>query len=736
MGTLFGLRLGTKPVGVVARKPVNIGTWKLTVRPTGGAPVDLFFFRGLPSQLASFELEDPFGPSTMSFTVPGITIFDRLGQGDLKWVEADADVDLVYIGSKPAGYPFGDFAWEGFISTWDWNDGGLTVSCQGAMHQVDLEKAKPLFPSRPLPYEVAIAHCFAARPYLRTTVLHTEFPTWWKKLYAAPRKGTPSYMIPTGISAGDKWTGLLTRATGQWDDMLTGYIQSLLVSMYTERGRWTLDLDRGRIPVLRHRDMHFETSASDIVIDPAQPGVKISLSADFTQSLNVVYGSGQSLSGVGYSGMQVSSDGTSTSYLPLAAARQVEPVSDKNGWFKRSKFRREVVLELQPGLDENDAAKVGAAHLARFSDPGVTGTVSLQTDPMIGGQVLPRHLIRPGMTCRLPNAFGSRDGVLLHIARVSHDFGSDTTTLTVDSKYRDALTLDEVMLRGRDALSISRQLVSGSYQPPIPDQLLPWDYSAGSGFIPGGQQLSSLRLFKGMPNTVLFPWTDWTTRRPPKAAAWRSSYIRIGPASVNANNNWAALSDSAGTKLGIPIRAAQAGTIRLLQIAAYDLDGNVMPVDFHVSFYYSRGVNALSMPSMPSVYESAYPPYKGGQRYPFFPNAWEQYNADGTLANPATANAVQTAGLIRAYGSAYEKAGHYPGSSASGDPATGLLVDESQWSFDCTHFDSNFDPYSPTKNKTNQLAGMIYAMIWCDQQRSESVYFAGRLFRVEPGTGS
>lgn len=732
--TLFGRRIGLKPVSIQRGEDIQVGTWQLSVNPSGQAPLDISIFRGLPTQLASIDFEDPFGPATMNFILPAVTLFDGIGRGDLAWCVKEADVQLAYIGPMPANYPFKGYAWEGSVASFDWGDQGLTLQCAGAMHQLDLEKAKPLYPAQPIPYEVEIARAFAGRPYLRCTTMRIEWPDWWKTKYATPAKGTPTYLIPTGVANGQNWTALVTRSTGSWDDLLTGHVQSLLTSMYTERGRWTLDLDPGRVPVLRHRDMHFETDdANDVLIDAAQPGIKVQLAEDWTQSANVAYGQGSSLSGVNYTGMQVSPDGLTTFYQPLASARQVEPASDKNGWFQRSRFRREVQMQLQPGLDEIDARKVATANLQRFGDPGVTGSITMQSDPTLNGVTIPRHLVRAGMTVRLPRVFGTPEGILLHVTKSSYDFTSGTATLTVDSKYRDQLTVDEVRLRGRDALAVTRMLVAGGYQPPVSDQLLPWNYAGGSGCIPGGPQLNSLRLFKDMPSTIRYPWTEWTTQRPPKSASWKSCYIRLGPASNDANKNWASISDAAGSQLGIPIKMAQAGQIRLLQLAAYDRDGNLLPVDFHFSLYYSRGVNYTSMPSMPSTYATKYPPYLGGQHYPFFPNAWEQYNEDGTQTNPAQVSAVETSGLIRAWGSSYEKAGHFPGSSAAGDPATGMLVDENVFAFDTSHFDSNFDPYSPTANLTNPLAGMVYAMIWCDMQKNQEVFFAGRMFRVEPG---
>ena len=82
-------------------------------------------------------------------------------------------------------------------------------------------------------------------------------------------------MIPAGVTKGENWTGLLTRSTGSWDPALTSYIQTLLASMYTERGRWTMDLDTYRQPVMFHRDLVMVPAAGTAVIDPTAPGVKL-----------------------------------------------------------------------------------------------------------------------------------------------------------------------------------------------------------------------------------------------------------------------------------------------------------------------------------------------------------------------------------------------------------------------------------------------------------------------------
>ena len=719
------------------------GTWRVVAHPnaaqgSSGPFLDVTTVRGIPTTLGSWAFDDPYGPKTLTLTFPKVTIFDRLGVGDLAWLAPWTDFSVVYTGALPTGYPYRQWAWEGYSVSFDHSTDGLVVSLVGAMYQIDNYLAKPLYLSRPLPYERAIANAFTGKPDLRLKPLRVDFPSWWSQFYslaaADPYTGQPALRgnIPVGVAPGERWTGLVTRESGSWDELLTSYVQSLLASMYTDRGRWSLVLEPGRQPVLMHRDYRTVAGADMLVVDPMAPGVQVSLSEDWSQSLSVAYGQGVSRSGSAFSGMRVSADGETTTYEPLAALRQVHPTDDRNGWLQSSRMRKEVKLQVQQGLELDEARQVGAAHLAAFSEPGYTGTITLQSDPTWNGTVLPHPLIREGMSVQVPQLFGAPEGVVLHISSVSVDLASNTTTLTVDSKYRDALTVDEVRLRGRDSLSIQRQLIGGKFAPVLPDQLMPWNYAEGSGVIPSGPTFNATRLFEGMPPDTLFPWTSWTTQRPPNNPAFTDCYARIGPTSSNANNNWAGVGDAAGgLRLGLPVKLAQAGTIRLLEIAAYDRNGNVMRVPFHFSIYTSRGVNVLSMPTLSDA--DSVPPYLTGQKYPFFAGAWEQYRTDGTKISTEQPVSVSSAGLVRAYGTGLVKAGYWPGSSLTGDPATGLLRDEGSFEFDTTQDDASVNPFS---GALGAYAGYVYVMIYCDAQLTNEVFFLGRMYRVEPGSST
>lgn len=716
--------------------PEVIGSWRVIATPPGKEARDISWVREIPTAIGSWTLGDPFGPVQASLTFGKITVLDAIGVGELDWLAEGTDVDIIYVGTLPAGYPDGAFRWEGYMESFDFGPEGLTVALKGAMHQFDNYLAKPEYTQRPIPYEFALERQWSDRPDLRLRPLAIEWPSWWTTTYS-PVRGPLPYMVPTGVVPGNYWTGLVTRQTGSWEPVLTNYMQTLLTSMYTERGRWTLDLLPHRRPVLRHRDFKTEPDATTLVIDPAAPGVQLQLSTDYSQRLNVVYGQGRSLTGEAYSGMQVSTDGLRTRYKPLAALRQVEPVSDRNGWLQPSRMRKEVLLQLQEGLEAQEAQKVAQAHLGHFAEPGLTGTIILTSDPLWGtsGTFLSRTLIKAGMTVQAVKVFGRDEGVLLHITQVSTDLNG-ATTLTVDSKYRDRLTAEEVRLRGRDALSVTRMLIAGQYNPPLPDMLLPWNYAEGSGHIPSGQEYNSLPLFRDMPDEIGFPWTEWTTQRPPRSRAWRANYIRIGPKSGNADNNWARVTDRRGGQFGFPIKLSQGGAIRLIQMAAYDANGNIMKVPFHFSIYQNSNVNVLSMPKVSTAAQATETGYAINQHTPFFNEAWETYRLDGTQRQTEEPIQVSSVGLVRAWGTKHAPAGYWPGSKATGDPPTGLLVDEATWDFQLNGFDkkSSIDPY--TTRQTSPFAGFVYGMVYCDAQLTEEVFFLGRMWRSETGSGS
>lgn len=700
--------------------------WRIFVTPPGGKTVDITKFRGVPTKINNLTYVDPFGDGTASFNIPAITGLDRPGYGDLEWLVPHANVDIIEYDAN-TGIPTG-MNWEGFYVSEDQEETGLTIQCQGALFQLDNFQAKPSFPVQPIPYEHVIRQAFDPTEHrtLRTAPLRIEWPEDWNTIVPDYPDSTPGYMRPWGVKTGERWTGLVTRTTGSWEPTLTGLVQTLLGMMHTpEGGQWTIRKDPGRVPVLHVRRPILVQEEGMLEVWYGVHGVKTSLSRDWSQSANVIYASGTDLAGASFSGMQVTNDGSSTYYEPFSAAPYVYPDTDTNPRLIKSIPRKEVQIQLPQGVDELAGREIAYAHLRKVNDPGYTGTITLNTDPLIDGDPFSRMRIRAGRSLVLHGFRGS--DLILHITKSDIDIESQSVTLTVDTKFRDSLTVQEVQARTRDALDPVRLLQTGRYSNTVQDLILPWSYVDGSGILPSGGGSDAKDFFnKLIPKNAQFPWTEWTKKYPPKD--YPQYYVKIGPKSKNANENWAGTKRGDADATAIPIRMAQAGSIRLTQIAAYDENGNVMPIRFHVGIYGQMGVNYTSMPSIPA---GGFDGYKAGQHYPFFPGAFENIREDGTEQN--NLNYLPAGGIdqVIAWGNYYEPAGYSPGSASRGAKPTGMLIDESEWSFDTTN-QTSFDKYSVTNTRKNSTTGLLYCLIYADGQGNKPVYFMGRFMRVEP----
>jgi hypothetical protein len=716
------------------------GQHRIKFRPPHGQPVDVTYFRGVPVQLTNYQMADPFGPSVAQLAFPQISMFDRPGGPGLEWLTAGANVEILWQdATDPTDLTT---LWEGYTVSLsysqDENDSQVSLQCKGALFQADNFLAYPQFPPTPIPYELLIRDGLnpVTHPSLRTAALRITFPPDWTT--KVPNlASTPSYLKPWGVKQGDKWTGITTRSTGSWNKMLTGQIQALLSLMYTADGsQWTVMLNPGRKPELRVRK-YVKTAQPDTVeVTVGQPGVSVNLTEDWSQAANVYFGQGTDTAGVSFSNAVVSGDGSRTSYSPFAALRQVHPAtSTGNRWFDPAYMRQETYTQFDQGLSPAAAAAVANSQLARSAHPGFTGSVTLKLDPLQNGATLSRFRIVPGMTMLIHGFRGALNPLLVHIAQVNVNPSDGSVELTVDSKFRDLLTIQQVRARSRDTLATLRALKVGSFSPVIQDLRKPWSYTAGSGIIPsspGGKDPNARDLFmKYATGSDVFPWTNLTTKYPPRTH--QRYYIRIGPASANYTNNWSKTWDG----YAIPCLFAQVGTIRLIQVAAYDENGNVMPIRFHLSFYTASGINPRSMPLIPGA---GLPGYLAalrthvGQPYPFFPGAFESVDPNGAPKAPGDLTGKQQSFVI-GWGNYYQGAGYYPGLQSDGASPTGLLEDEASWSFDTTS-DPNFQQ-RPSKNfPQNANAGLLFVMIYAESNQSKKpVYFLGRCFRQEPGSG-
>ena len=704
------------------------GYFRVMVKHPNGRAIDITMFRDVPIQVGDYSSTDPFGDASAVLNFPQITVFDRPGSGDLWWLVPWASVDISWWEVFEDGPAQSDWVWEGFIVSEEVGD-SYSVQCKGALYQIDNYLAAPFYPRFPVPYEKLITMAMDPLTHagLKTNACQIEYPEGWNTV--VPPFTAPDYLWflqPWGVAAGEKWSGLTSRATGAWDAGLTGFVQGLLANMYTNDGdQWTIEKLSGRQPVLKVRESMRAPDENTLVIYNGVPGVTVSASRDFTQSSNVIYGQGTDLAKSSFSGAQVTADGQRTYYEPFAALPQVHPVKS-NPRFLPSMIRKESRLTFTEGLDEIAARDVAVTQIRRFADPGYTGSINLDVDPTQNDSPFNRLLIKAGRSILLKNFRGTE--VLFHISTVSVSPETGTVTLTVDSKYRDALTVQEVRARTRDALDPTHALGVGRASNIVPDMLLPWSYASGSGVVPSGSELDATKFFKSLPLNEPFPWITQAHKYPPKD--YPKYYIKVSKKGVKADHRWQDFQYSATSprSLAVPIRMAQQGSIRLSQFAAYDKYGVPVKVRFHVGIYDNNGTSSTSMPAIPAG--TLNQPYAAADHYPFFPGAFDNAKPDGSEQNNPGVLLPDGTQLIVGWGTSFEPAGYSPGTKTTGAKKSGMLVDESDWSFDTSGI-GGFDKYVPANNAKNPLAGLLYVMIYCDDL--DEVYFIGRLFKKEEG---
>jgi hypothetical protein len=732
-----------------------IGYFRIFATPPGGTTQEITIFRGAPITIDNAATADPFTDTTASLTCPQITVFDTPGTGDLDWLVPDCDIDIVWENYGSYDYKW---RWEGFLASYDFNfdpsNSGFRIDLKGALFGLDDYLAIPKFPRRPIPYEILIKQAFSQLEHpARLKELKVSFPADWKTVVpeyksASFIKDHPEFTIqsyiqslkPSGVTTGQKWSGLASRNTGSWEPVLSGFVQSLLSTMFDEgSSQWTIRNTGLRTPELYLRRPPKPDDGQILEITLGAPGVGFSGSRDFTQRANVIYGQGKDEAGITYSGMAVSPDGSNTYFEPYAWSPLTYPRTNNPSRDKFAKAK-ETMIRFQDGLDEIAATRVAQAQLQRFTDPGIAGTITLNSDPRTAdGKPFPRMLIKAGRTFRIKNLLGINEGLLVHVTQATVNFADLSVSLTVDSKYRDVLTVDEVRARTRDALSPLRALQVGKFSNTINDLLYPWSYKEGSGMVPS----SSKDFFLDkLPKTASFPYEEFTRRYPPRK--YPNYYIKIGPTDkTNSTNNWCGVPRKSGSRrLALPVRMSQAGAIRLSQIAAYDKDGNVLPVRFHVSLYKINGVGPDAMPKFPSDFNFGGTPrkwlkptgvavnYEQGQRNPFFENAWEKVTQSGVDVPSADYLTATNADVIVGWGNYFEPAGYSPGRFSRGADRTGLLEDTTTWEWNNSDL---FDPQGVNLANVEE-AGSLFIEIFCDEQGDEPVFFQGRFFRVEPGT--
>lgn len=719
------------------------GFFTLVVTPPGKSARDATFIRGVPTIISQYTSADPFGWSTAVLNFGMFTGYDD-PQGEMgEYIYEDTMVDIYWFPASNTAYAAGHYplapptsptivdpltqtvslypgeptiVWSGHMVSIELQDDGqgYSVQCQGALYQADGRLAKPWFPPRPWVLEQLIAVYLnpVNYPELRWNTLKrdtfTQFPAGWSKVGAG---GQATVYTPMNLRAGQKWTGYSSRSTGSWNKALSGFIADLLAVMWTQDdsgstpgNQWTLfptsfttpSYFRDATPVLQVRDRF---RAPDFSIWYGTPGINFSsITRDTTGISNVIYGSGTGVDGSEWSNAVVNNDGTMTTYIPLAQDPRTKKGSPA---YDTQLFVHEEMYKFPSGVGLDQALSSANKTLPRDSDPGYTSTMTVSIDPE---GLDSRYHIRPGMVINIKGILGSgEDGINFHIAEVSVDPERMTVTAKIDTRFRDLLNLEEALARTRDVMTPAKLLQVNRKSVLVEDIMAPWNYSAGSGYIPK----SSLNFHKSRPATAIYPWTSWTKRFPPKGSG-AHFYVKIPARQSKSQRRWAG---------PIPIVMSQKGTIRHSEFAVFDEAGNLLKIPFHVGIYY---INVTSQDM----------PHSGTNFDPFTKGFFESIQDNG---QPKAANdfTIPDPSLIVGWGNHDQPAGYSPGRKSDGGAPTGKLVDDAAWTYDMVGHNQDFDPNLTAGKHEPTSAITLYLMAYAHY--SKDVYLLGRLYRQEPG---
>lgn len=613
---------------------------------------------------------------------------------------------------------------------------------------------------------------------LRVDYLGVTWPVGWSKYFVIPRPPLPDTLYDAfGYGPPydyNYWTGYGTRNTGDWSKCLTGFVQDLLGIMYTtddcgvtSGNQWTLGTPRyksnttivgdvgGSISVndnpLRQPELYVRERFNPFIhfdVTLGTPGLEVNLQRDSTQFANAIYGEGVGIDGTVWRNAVVTYDGAVTQYAPLAVGTDVHLVEntapsdgvtdslgqayDDSYYYSDKGFISEAYYKYGSNFGQEEGISAAAKAAQRDGDAGWSGTIKLKFDPARNttsgtsgslwgttvtqdppfydssdttSTVIPRFLMRGGMTMRLRGWQGNPDGIVLHIAEVQVNVQDLSVDLKVDTRFRDLLTLEEALARTRDPLTPTKLLQVGKRTGLVEDNLAPWDYKAGSGFM----TKASREFHIARPQNLLFPYETYTRSRSPSTHP--QYYIKVPANAGTTLAKWSA---------PFPILMGAKGTISRIELCAYDAAGNVLPVEFHFSFYYTF-TPATTMPHIGSNFD----PFQDGLWYEMSPTGveWPVTGAGSEHRPPQY--------MINGWGNFDQRAGYSPGLYSLKTPKTGKLIDDGSFTWDMLpnkslDFDVNAAP-----GMQKESAVTAWGMIYCNY--SSPVYFMGRLFRANPG---
>lgn len=218
---------------------------------------DVSYFRGIPAQIGSYQLTEPYSYGPADFALPQLTPFevDQWGTGELKWMGNGKPVKLVQVDASGAKVRT---VWRGFVSLAEVTNANVLLHCDGEA-------------SGQLALRIKTPDLFALKRHVG------------RKIFDAFK----DCRIPLTPYLG-KDIGVQTDGRGMTGTYLD-YVDSLLAATIdTDGSQYTVTSVGGGAYHLGLKD----TSTVDFSAFVGADGVDIDLSDDLSERPNTIYGQG------------------------------------------------------------------------------------------------------------------------------------------------------------------------------------------------------------------------------------------------------------------------------------------------------------------------------------------------------------------------------------------------------------------------------------------------------------